>query len=147
MHACRTNAKLQPHKGDKLPLYIMGVVEPYNMLSLQPAGATRVTLDIILFVVWFRWSCYFWCFLGISCLLSFVSVCLLNTCTNEPKHIPRHHYKPGGPASALAEMVSGEGPSERRDDRCLQHSRATRPTSSVGTWTEFRSFASIWKGL
>ena len=41
------------------------------------------------------------------------------------------------------------GPSEHRNDPCVQHGRAKRPTSGVGTWTEFkfRSIAIIWKGV
>ena len=60
-----------------------------------------------------------------------------------PSTSPDSTVNPGGSASAPAGMVSGEGGR-------VQHGRAaTRPTSGVGTWTEFkfRSIAIIWKGV
>ena len=65
-----------------------------------------------------------------------------------PSTSPDSTVNPGGSASAPAGMVSGNGgPSEHRNDPCVQYGRATGPTSGVWTWSEFkfRSIASIWR--
>ena len=64
-----------------------------------------------------------------------------------PSTSPDTTVNPGGSASAPAGMVSGEGGHLNAGTTpCVQHGKATRSTSDVWTWTEFkfRSIASIW---